>query len=207
MSSTISTPLPASVIAGAISSASDNLPEPYFSCASARPATVPGTPTDSAESRDFFGSASPFASRNIVWRRGRRRGFAIVDRGIFARLAEVDHHEAAAADIAGARISHRQRKADRNRRVDRVAAAIQNFNADTRGALLLRHHHAVAGGDRLRRRDERGTRDRRHLRVKRRRRTAARSARLWCDRASGAFCCDPRGGDLGTNDPSKAAEF
>ena len=82
--------------------------------------------------------------------RGRRRGFAIVDRGIFTGLAEVDHHEAAAADIAGARISHRKRKADRNRGVDRVAAAIENFDPDTGGALFLRHHHAVVRQDRLR---------------------------------------------------------
>ena len=99
----------------------------------------------SAVSRDFFGSASPCASRNIVARRRGRRGLAIVDGAIVGRsLREMDHHEAAAADIAGARIGHRQRETDRDRGIDRIAAALKNFNADAGGALLLRHHHAVA---------------------------------------------------------------
>ncbi len=61
-------PLSASAMAGAISSASVNRPEPYFRSASASPATVPGTPTASPESRDFFGSGLPAASRNMVLR-------------------------------------------------------------------------------------------------------------------------------------------
>ncbi len=66
---------------------------------------------------------------------------------------EVDHHEAAAADVAGARIGHRHGEADRDRGIDRVAAAAQHVGADARGARLLRHHHAVLGGDRLDRRN------------------------------------------------------
>ena len=66
VSSVIAIPSRASAIAGAIKSASVNRPEPYFSAASARPATVPGTPMASAESRDFCGSALPSASRNDV---------------------------------------------------------------------------------------------------------------------------------------------
>ena len=62
----------------------------------------------------------------------------------------MDHHEAAAADIAGARIGHRQREADRDRGIHRVAAALQNVDADARRQRLLRHHHAVLGDDRLR---------------------------------------------------------
>ena len=62
----------------------------------------------------------------------------------------MDHHEAAAADIAGARIGHRQREADRDRGVDGVAAALQNVGADARRQRLLRHHHAMLGDDRLR---------------------------------------------------------
>jgi hypothetical protein len=63
----------------------------------------------------------------------------------------VDHHEAAAADIAGARIGHGHREPDRDRGIDRVAAAMQNLDADARRARLLRHHHAVLrdGGRRL----------------------------------------------------------
>ena len=66
---------------------------------------------------------------------------------------EVDHHEAAAADVAGARIGHRHGEADCDRGIDRVAAALQHVGADARGARLLRHHHAVLGGDRLDRRN------------------------------------------------------
>jgi len=56
----------------------------------------------------------------------------------------MDHHIAAAADIAGARIGHRQREPGRDRRIDRVAALLQHFDADAGRARLLRHHHAVA---------------------------------------------------------------
>ena len=80
-------------------------------------------------------------------------------------LGEMDHHEAAAADIAGARIGDRERETDRHRGIDGVAAAIENLNADAGGALLLRHHHAVVREDRLRRRDRRRARDRRDLGV------------------------------------------
>ena len=58
-------PSRASWIAGAINCASVNRPEPYFVCARESPATVPGTPIASAESRDFCGSASPRWSRKI----------------------------------------------------------------------------------------------------------------------------------------------
>ena len=62
----------------------------------------------------------------------------------------MNDHKAAAADIAGARIGHGQREADRDRGVDRIAALLQNVGADPRGHRLLRHHHAVRGGDGLR---------------------------------------------------------
>ncbi len=71
-----------------------------------------------------------------------RRGFAIIDRGVVA-IGEVDHHEAAAAEIAGARIADGQRKADRDRGIHRIAALLQNVVADAGRARLLRHHHAV----------------------------------------------------------------
>ena len=59
----------------------------------------------------------------------------------------MNHHEAAAADIAGARIGHGHRKAGRDRGIDRVAALPQDIGADLRGEFLLRHHHAVFGGN------------------------------------------------------------
>ena len=77
----------------------------------------------------------------------------------------MDHHEAAAAEIAGARIGDRERKADRDRGIDRVAAAVEDLDADAGGAFLLRHHHAVAGEDRRRRANGGRARDRRDLAV------------------------------------------
>ncbi len=77
----------------------------------------------------------------------------------------MDHHEAAAADIAGARISDRKREADRDGGIDRIAAAVENFHADARGMALLRHHHAVVGEDRRRRRNDRRARRWRDLGV------------------------------------------
>ena len=99
------------------------------------------------------------------WRRGGGGGLAIVDRHVAVVFGKMDHHEAAAAEIAGARIGDREREADRHRRVDRVAAAIENFDADAGGAALLRHHHAAVGEDRRCRRNDRRARERRDLRV------------------------------------------
>ena len=62
----------------------------------------------------------------------------------------MDHHEAAAADIAGARIGDGEREADGDRGIDRVAAAVEDLDADARGAAFLRHHHAVAAATMLR---------------------------------------------------------
>ena len=127
--------------------ASVNLPEPYFSSASARPATVPGTPMPSAELRDLAVSGLPSAPRNMSRVASRRRGLAIVDRDVLVALGGMDHHEAAAADIAGARIGHRQRKAGCDRGIDRIAALPQDVGADLGREFLLRHHHAVFGGN------------------------------------------------------------
>ena len=146
MSSATTMPSRASAIAGFSISASVNLPEPYFSSASANPATVPGTPMPSAESRDFAVSGLPSGPRNISRRGRRRRGLAIVDRDVLVAFRRMDHHEAAAADIARARIGHGHGKAGRHRGIDRIAAALQHVGADPRRDLLLRHHHAVLGG-------------------------------------------------------------
>ena len=127
--------------------ASVNRPEPYLSSASASPATVPGTPMPSAELRDL--SVVGFAVRAEEYVRcGRgRRGLAIIDRDILVALGRMDHHEAAAADISGARITHRHRKAGGDRRIDGIAALSQDIGADLRPDFLLRHHHAEFGGN------------------------------------------------------------
>ena len=75
-----------------------------------------------------------------------RRGLAIIDGDILA-VGAVDHHEAAAADIAGPRISHGQSEGRGDRGVDGIAAPLQNVGADPRRDRLLRHHHAVFGRD------------------------------------------------------------
>ena len=143
LSSATTKPSRASAIAGLSRSASVNLPEPYFSSASASPATVPGTPMPSAESRDFAGSGLPSAPRNIraLSRPARSRDNRW--RCPRLRVGEMDHHEAAAADISGAGIGDRHGKAGRHRRIDGIAAARQNVRADSGRDLLLRHHHAV----------------------------------------------------------------
>ena len=105
-------------------SASVNLPEPYFSSASASPATVPGTPMPSAELRDFALSGLPSGPRKMSRVVARRRGLAIIDRDVLVTLGRMNHHEAAAADVAGARIGHRHREAGRDRRIDRIAATL-----------------------------------------------------------------------------------
>ncbi len=52
-------------------------------------------------------------------------------------------HEAAAADIAGLRMRHREREADRDRGIDCVAAGFENLHAHVGRALFLARHHAV----------------------------------------------------------------
>ena len=59
----------------------------------------------------------------------------------------MNHHEAAAADISGARIGHGHRKAGSDRGIDRIAALSQEVGADLRREFFLRDHHAVLGGN------------------------------------------------------------
>ena len=86
------------------------------------------------------------AEEHVARRRG-RRGLAIVDRDVLAALRRVDDHEAAAADVSGARIGDGQRKAGRDRGIDRIAALPQDIGAYLRADFLLRDHHAVFGGN------------------------------------------------------------
>ncbi len=76
------------------------------------------------------------------------RRLAIVDRRRLVEIGAVDQHESAAAEIAGARQGDREREADRDAGVDRVAAEPQHLDADPRGGRVLAHHHAVPGDDR-----------------------------------------------------------
>ena len=72
----------------------------------------------------------------------------------------MDQHEAAAADIAGARQGDRQREADRDRRVDRIAPQPQDVEPDSRGRRLLGDDHAVHRHDRTSRCERRNDRRR-----------------------------------------------
>ena len=58
-------------------------------------------------------------------------------------VRQVDGHEAATADIAAAGIHHRLRITDRHCGVDRVAAHLQDIDADLRSQVLRSHHHAI----------------------------------------------------------------
>ncbi len=80
-----------------------------------------------------------------VARGGLGRNLAIVDRNRLARPGEIDQHESAATQIAGDRVRDRERKADRDCRIDRVAASLQNVNADLRCQMLLARYRAVGG--------------------------------------------------------------
>ena len=147
MSSVTTKPSRASSMAGLRICASVKWPEPYFSSASVNPATVPGTPMPSAELRDLSVSGLPSGAEKAVALHRSRRGLAIIDRDVLVAFGRMDHHEAAAADIAGARIGDGHRKAGRDRGIDGIAALAQDVGADFRGEFLLRHHHAVFGGN------------------------------------------------------------
>src|SRR5262245_50522356 len=82
-------------------------------------------------------------------RRRSRRGLAIIDGSIDLALREVDQHVATTANIAGARIGHRQREAGRDCGIDRVASLLEYIDADAYRAAFLRHHHAMGCRNRL----------------------------------------------------------
>jgi len=71
-----------------------------------------------------------------------RRLLAEVDRRR-AAVGHADHEEAAAAEVAGLRVRHRQRERGRDRRVDGVAAVLQRLQAHRRRVRLLTDHHAT----------------------------------------------------------------
>ena len=71
-------------------------------------------------------------------------GLAEVDER-FAAIGEVDRHETAAPYIAAARVDDGERVADRNRRIDRIAAGLEDMHPDFRGQPMRGYHHAVLG--------------------------------------------------------------
>ena len=78
-----------------------------------------------------------------VGRGARRRLLARVDGERLAGPGEVDQHEAAAADARRLRLDDVERIDDGHRRVDRVAAGLEDLRAGL-GAVRVRHrHHAL----------------------------------------------------------------
>ncbi len=54
-------------------------------------------------------------------------------------------HKSAAAEIAAARMRHRQRITHRNRGIDGIASLTQYCRAHLRGEVLRSHHHPFVG--------------------------------------------------------------
>ncbi len=81
-------------------------------------------------------------------RGGERCLFTEVEEHVLA-AGQVDHHEAAAADVAAARLDHRQGIADRHRCIDGIAALLENLQADLGGIVLGGDHHCMFGRHRL----------------------------------------------------------
>ena len=77
-----------------------------------------------------------------VGARCQRRALAKIDEGTSA-VGEVNGHESAAAEIAAARMCHRQRVTDRHRGIDGIASLTQNCRAHLRGEVLRSHHHPL----------------------------------------------------------------
>ncbi len=113
------------------------------------------------KSRDGAGHADPerliarlpgvrFAvvTQKHVARGSSRCALAIVDGDIFVAARQMNHHEAAAADIARTRIGDGHGEAGGDSGIDRVAAARQNIAADPCRDTLLCDDHAVLRGNR-----------------------------------------------------------
>ena len=78
-------------------------------------------------------------------RRGRRHLAEVVGDRIAGGRAV--HQEAAAADVPGGRMGHRQREGGGHRGVHRVPPFPEDRGADLGGRMVLRDDHAVAGAD------------------------------------------------------------
>jgi hypothetical protein len=95
-----------------------------------------------------------------VRRRGERCDLAKIDEGLSA-VRELHRHETAAAEIARGGVHHRERIANGDGGVDRVAAAREHVDADVRRVVLGGDDHAGLGGDRRARGGLRGPWDER----------------------------------------------
>ena len=109
------------------------------------PDTVPGTPTARWPIVLRPLMTLPSLSRYMFGGGRQRRLLAKIEEGL-AAIGQLDGHEAAAAEIAGRRIDHGQRIAHGDRRIDRIAAALEHVDADLGRQVLRADDHAVFGG-------------------------------------------------------------
>ena len=96
----------------------------------------------------LLGVGLAVVSQKHVARGCGRRALTIVDGDIFVAVCQVNHHEAAAANISRARVGNGHGESGGDSGIDRVAAARQNVTADSGRDALLRNHHAVFCGNR-----------------------------------------------------------
>ncbi len=103
-----------------------------------------GTGPDAAVARRLAGGVEVHVARRGAWRR-----LAVVDGGARA-VRQPDHHEPAAADVAGGRMRDAQGEGDGDGGIDRVAAALQDGDAHVAGVGLRAGDGAVLSrGDAL----------------------------------------------------------
>jgi hypothetical protein len=77
-----------------------------------------------------------------VARGARGRGLAVVER-VHLPVAEPDHHESAAAEVAGLGMHHGEREANGHGRIDRVSPLAQDVPAHLARDAAARDHHRV----------------------------------------------------------------
>ena len=93
--------------------------------------------------RDGENTAVLDPAREPFRRRGHRRGAGAVRDGEGFFFLHVDHHEAVGCNAGALRLGNAQRKADGDRRVDRIATTRQNAHARHRGQGMVRHHGSL----------------------------------------------------------------
>ena len=135
----------ASLIAGAINAARDNVP--YFTRAHLEAERVSRGCRRRARNRQSgLCTTLPCAVLHHVRGGGAGGLFAEIEEGA-AAVGEAEGHEAAAADVAGRGVDDGQRVADGDGGVYRVAALAEDVGADVRGEVLGGDDHAVGGGN------------------------------------------------------------
>src|SRR6266702_6075758 len=72
--------------------------------------------------------------------------FAVVEESCFA-AGEADQHEAATADVARGGFDHRERERHSDRRIHRIAAALEDFHSRLRAKLFVGGDHPVGSAD------------------------------------------------------------